>query len=296
MQRTKCALCGSSDYASLLQVKDYRLHTTVQVFDLVRCLRCATVYLNPRPDDEELSKFYPEAFYSAPTVISKFASDFLHGSKLREVYQIKKNGRILDVGCGDGGLLFAFKLRGWKTFGVDTSEEACRRAMNILGGNVNNCSLNGCSFPDRYFDVVFLNHVIEHMPHPHEELIEIGRILKDDGVFLVSTPNIDSYQFEVTKDKWLHLDIPRHLIFYSPNTISILLRSVGFEVVKTSFPLFDFPFDFYFSLKLKRASKSGLVDLIISPILRVISIAVKLLPAWRGSMAVVAVKKSLIYD
>jgi SAM-dependent methyltransferase len=293
MQRTKCALCGSSDCIPLFQAKDYRLHTTEQVFDLVRCLRCGTVYLNPLPNNDELAKFYPEAFYSEPTIISKFASDFLHGSKLREVYQFKKTGRILDVGCGDGGLLFAFKERGWKTFGADTSEKACRRALNTLGGNVYNCSLKTCSFPSKYFDVVFLNHVIEHMPNPIEELIEISRILKDDGIFFLSTPNIDSYQFEVTKDKWLHLDIPRHLIFYSPCNISLLLRRVGFEVVKIRFPLFDFPFDFFFSLKSKNTNKSDLPDFIISPIFRIISIAVKLLPTWRGSMAAVAVKKTV---
>jgi len=112
MQRIKCALCGSINYIPLLQAKDYRLHTTEQVFDLVRCLRCGTVYLNLRPNEEELAKFYPEAFYAEPTVMSKFVSDFLNLLKFREVDQFKKTGRILDVGCGDGGLLFAFKTRG----------------------------------------------------------------------------------------------------------------------------------------------------------------------------------------
>ena len=293
MQRIKCALCGSINYTFMLQAKDYRLHTTEQVFDLVRCLRCGTVYLNPRPNEGELAKFYPEAFYSEPTVMSKFLSGFLNRSKFREVDQFKKTGRILDVGCGDGGLLFAFKVRGWETYGVDTSKKACRLAMKTLGDNVCNCELKACSFPDAYFDVVFLNHVIEHMSCPNEELAEISRILKDKGVVFVYTPNIDSYQFEVTGDKWVHLDVPRHLIFYSPNNVSRLLKNAGLEVVKIKFPLFDFAFDLYFSLKLKLISKHSLLDSIISPILRVISLTVKLLPTWRGSMVVVAVKKIL---
>jgi SAM-dependent methyltransferase len=296
MQRIKCVLCGSIDYIPLLQAKDYRLHTTEQVFGLVRCLRCGVVYLNPRPSGVELAKFYPEAFYAGTNVMSKFVCDFLNRLKFREVDHFKKSGRILDVGCGDGSLLFAFKARGWETSGVDTSEKACRLSVKTLGGNVYNCALKACSFPDSYFDVVFLNHVIEHMSCPNEELVEISRILKDDGVVFVRTPNVDSYQFGVTGDKWLHLDVPRHLVFYSPNTISLLLRNSGLEVVKITFPLFDFPFDFYFGLKLKLASMSCLLDFILSPILRVISLTVKLLPAWRGSMAVVAVKKpSIIY-
>ena len=250
--------------------------------------------MNPRPAEEEFAKFYPEAFYVEPGLISRVISDFLNMLKYREVGHFKKTGRILDVGCGGGGLLFGFKTRGWQTYGVDTSKKACRLAGSTLGGNVFNCTLKTCFFPDKYFDVVFLKHVIEHMPCPNEELVEISRILKDDGIIFVYTPNIDSYQFEVTGDKWLHLDVPRHLIFYSPNTISMLLRNVGLEVVKIRYPLFDFPFDFYFSLKLKIASTSRLLNFMLSPLLRVISLTVKLLPAWRGSMAVVAVKKSSI--
>jgi SAM-dependent methyltransferase len=292
MQRIKCALCGSINYIPLFQSKDYRLHTTEQIFDVVRCLNCGSVYLNPRPAEEELAQFYPETFYSEPTLISKSASNFLNQLKIREVDQFKKTGRILDVGCGDGGLLFAFKTRGWTTYGTDTSEKASHLALKTLGGNVHNCMLKACSFPDSYFDVVFLNHVIEHMSCPNEELVEISRILKDDGLLFVYTPNVASYQFEVTGDKWLHLDIPRHLIFYSPNTISRLLRNAGLNVVKINFPIFDFPFDFYFSLKLRLASMSSLLDFILSPILRITSLIAKLLPAWRGTMAVVAIKKS----
>lgn len=294
MQRVKCALCGSVKYTPLLQAKDYRLHTTEQVFDLVRCLQCGTIYLNPRPNEEELAKFYTKAFYAKPTVISKFVSDFLNFLKFREVDQFKMSGRILDIGCGTGSLLLAFKERGWKVFGVDTSEKACRLAVKTIGGNVSNCTLKSCSFPDGYFDVVFLNHVLEHMSSPNEDFVEISRILKDSGVVFVYTPNVDSYQFEVTCGKWLHLDAPRHLILYSPNNISMLLRNAGFEVVKIKFPLFDFPFDFYFSLKLKLASTNSLLDFVLLPILRTISLIVKLLPAWRGSMAVVAVKKSSV--
>lgn len=294
MQRVACSICGSIDYVPLVQAKDYRLRTTKSVFDLVRCIRCGSVFMNPRPAEEEFAKFYPEAFYAEPGLISKFVSDFLIMLKYREVSHFKKTGRILDVGCGGGGLLFGFKTRGWRTFGVDTSERACRLAERTTGGKIFNCALKVCIFPDKYFDVVVLNHVIEHMSFPNKELAEINRILKNDGIIFVHTPNIDSYQFEVTGGKWLHLDVPRHLIFYSPNTISLLLRNVGLEVANIKYPFFDFPFDFYLSLKQKIASKYSTVNFILSPVLRVISLIVKLLPAWRGSMVVTAVKKSSI--
>ena len=78
----KCALCGSINYIPLLQAKDYRLRTTEQVFDIVRCLQCGIVYLNLRPNDDDLAKFYPETFYAGPTVISKLVSNFLESFKI----------------------------------------------------------------------------------------------------------------------------------------------------------------------------------------------------------------------
>jgi SAM-dependent methyltransferase len=292
MQRTKCVLCESTNCIPLLQVKDNRLHTTEEKFCLVRCLTCGIIYLNPRPNKEDIARFYPEAFYAKPTVMSKVVSEFLNRLKFRKVDQFKKTGRILDVGCGAGGLLHVFEQRGWKVFGVDTSEKACKLAEKTLGKHVCNYELKDCNFPDNFFDVIFLNHVIEHMPSPKEELAEMSRILKNDGIVIVFTPNIASYQFEVSGDKWLHLDIPRHVIFYSPQTISRLFANNGFKVVKINFPIFDFPFDLYFSLKIKIETKNILPDFILSPPLHFISLVVKLLPAWRGSMAVTAVKKS----
>jgi len=287
---TACLLCGSFEYIALDQVVDYRLHTTNQIFNLVRCLRCDAVYLNPLPNNKDFPNFYPEAFYASVDVYS-YVSLFLNQLKFRMVTNLKTKGRILDVGCGGGGLLSLFKDGGWLVYGVDTSEKACKLATKRLGENVYNNTLSGCAFPDDYFDVVFLNHVIEHMSSPYRELDEISRILKNNGLIVICTPNISSYQFVISGDKWLHLDIPRHVILYSPLTITRLLKKTGFQVTNISFPLFDFPLDFYSSLKRKHLLKRNLSNILFSPWLLFFSVVAKLLPAWRGSMIVTAIKK-----
>lgn len=295
MQHVKCVLCGSAKFTPLFQSKDNRLHTSENIFNLVRCARCGTVYLNPRPEGVDLAAFYPEKFYAGSNVLSKLVSDFLNDTKFKGVNVFKKCGRILDVGCGDGGLLYVFKAHGWETYGVDISDNACQLARKKLGSHVYNNSLKLCSFPDSFFDVVFLNHVIEHMPCPYEELSEINRILKENGFVFVYTPNVNSFQFTVSGNNWLHLDSPRHLVLYSESSIRFLLEKIGFRVVKVNFPKFDFPFDLYVSLKTKFSSKNSWVVALVSPLLRLISITVKVLPSWRGSVEVVGVKKSLIH-
>lgn len=294
MQTTNCVLCGSFEHILLDHVVDHRLHTTNQIFNIVRCSKCGAVYLNPMPCKDDFPNFYPVAFYASVDNYPRI-SFFLNQLKFRMVNNLKKKGRIIDVGCGNGGLLSIFKDNGWMVYGVDTSETACKLATKSLGGNVYNSSLKDCAFPNDYFDVVFLNHVIEHMTLPYQELDEISRILKNNGLIVLCTPNIGSYQFTVSGNKWLHLDIPRHVILYSPLTITRLLRNAGFQVTNTSFPLFDFPLDFYCSLKRKYSPKHNLSSIAFSPFLLLFSVVAKLLPVWRGSMIVTAIKKAKLH-
>jgi SAM-dependent methyltransferase len=166
-------------------------------------------------------------------------------------------------------------------------------AKKKLGRNIFNCELKDCHFPDSYFDVVTLNHVLEHIPDPNEELREIRRILKDGGTLLLSTPNIDSLQFKISKERWFGLDLPRHLYYYSYETIVTMLEKNGFDVVKVTYPLLDFPLDFFHSLKAKwlyKGSKLLNFKILILPPLLIASMLIKLHPAWRGSVEIIAQK------
>jgi len=89
---------------------------------------------------------------------------------------LKKSGRILDVGCGDGSFLLSFSERGWDTYGVDVSKDACNLAIKRLRRNIFNSELSNCCFPSNYFDVIILNHALEHLSNPNETLKEISII------------------------------------------------------------------------------------------------------------------------
>jgi SAM-dependent methyltransferase len=72
-----------------------------------------------------------------------------------------------------------------------------------------------------------MNHVIEHLPNPKETLQEIKRILRKDGLLLITTPNFDSINAKIFKENWFPLEIPRHLYLFTPVTLKKLLNSVG---------------------------------------------------------------------
>src|SRR5262249_53138007 len=126
---------------------------------------------------------------------------------------------ILDVGCGSGTLLGLLKQRGFQVRGVDFSAEAAAIAKSENGVNVAVGSIEEARFSNRSFDIVTLFHVMEHVTNPRRVLAEVARVLKPDGVVVLQVPNIESWQFKIFGARWYGLDIPRHVIDYSKNSM-----------------------------------------------------------------------------
>jgi methionine biosynthesis protein MetW len=117
---------------------------------------------------------------------------------IREVTQLgwRKGSKILDCGCGDGKAVqfLAQKLSVAETFGIDISHDKLEQAK-AKGLNVKAVDLNREQIPfsGNYFDLVFCNHVIEHLLDPDHLLDEVFRTLKNDGIFILTTPNLAAW-------------------------------------------------------------------------------------------------------
>jgi hypothetical protein len=62
MERVDCAACGSSDSERLFSAPDFS-SDTLEKFNLVRCAECELVFVDPRPDSEELGGYYRPEYY-----------------------------------------------------------------------------------------------------------------------------------------------------------------------------------------------------------------------------------------
>ena len=151
MELVCCVLCGSDRSKDILKARDYRFQITDEEFNVVQYQRCGLIYVNPRPTEKEIARFYPQDYYSNEEGIAKVVSRLLQNMKIKKIINFKRKGRILDIGCGDGEFLLCFKKRGWEVYGVDTSEYAYRLARRKLGRNVFNCELKRLSFPNCFF-------------------------------------------------------------------------------------------------------------------------------------------------
>lgn len=228
MERIDCLLCGSHDNSVLYEARDPD-RITKEYYRAVKCTRCGFVYTNPRPTKEEMSNFYYGRYYGQLATYSGLFFELLNlffvRRRAKRINRFKTDGRILDVGCGQGRLLRVLKEEGFEVFGIDPYGPE-DKGLNIL-----NIELGDGVFKDSFFDVVTLWHVLEHTHDPLKLLVIIRKILKDDGLLLLATPNIGSLEARLSKEMWFHLDLPRHLYHFNLPTIREILKKTGFKII-----------------------------------------------------------------
>ena len=255
MKFIPCDLCGNQDYHILYVTKD-RYFPINGTFQLVKCLDCGLLYLNPQPESEELQRHYPtESYYAYSTV--KGATSIMDSDKLdrwrtlREILvrplsrilpslrsemekelaylgPIRPGMRVLDVGCGVGNVLSFYREQGASTYGVEINTQACEEG--VRKGHKMFCGqLSEGKFEDEFFDIVRFYQSLEHVFSPTSTLLETRRILKRGGKVWISIPNHHSLQVKLF-GKWFYaIESPRHLFGFTPRTIISLFTKTGFH-------------------------------------------------------------------
>jgi SAM-dependent methyltransferase len=199
-------------------------------FSYLRC-RCGLVYLHPQPDFGCLWDLYVgKAVCTVDTGIDPTGEEIIHRSRfageLDRIEKLRSPGRILDIGSAWGFFLAEARERGWKTWGVELSREASGYARSRFGLDVFTGKLAEARLPESHFDAVTLWHVLEHIPEPLAELAEIRRILRNDGLLVVSVPTLWSVS------DYLSDAIPLHLFYFDKATLTALARKAGFRVLR----------------------------------------------------------------
>jgi 2-polyprenyl-3-methyl-5-hydroxy-6-metoxy-1,4-benzoquinol methylase len=147
-----------------------------------------------------------------------------------------ETARLLDVGCGSGSFLQLAESCGWRATGIDPDEKAVAAAVakshEAFCGDIDLLEGN-----EDVFDVITLNHVLEHLHDPVCVLGKCRRLLKPGGQLWLEFPRIDSRGHRRFGKNWRGLECPRHLVFFSVPAILRVLKSLGFvKILQRSRP------------------------------------------------------------
>lgn len=182
--------------------------------------------------------------------------------KIKLLLKEHKISNIIDLGCGDGSILYALKklnlLKNKKVYAIDISRERIERVKKIADNFI--CLVGDvCRLPkeikNNYFDLVISSQVIEHMDNPEKMIKEIGRILKTNAFLYLGTVFKKKYAwyFYRNNGKWV-LD-PTHIREYTQeNDLLHILQTNNLKILTNTKQLFWFPITDFFLKRMKKGA------------------------------------------
>lgn len=169
-------------------------------------------------------------FSTKPVFLKKFLSSFLF-QRLFQTYPIytgfnNKHPSILDIGCGDGNFLAKAKKAGWDCYGTEYSDGLIQR---LAARGITACKDVADFIGKKQFDVIRMNHVLEHLDDPNTTLEVVYKLLNDTGSLIIGAPNFNT-EAKIFKEFYaLHLPYHRH--HYTKQSITTLLKENRFNIV-----------------------------------------------------------------
>src|SRR5262245_27840110 len=141
-------------------------------------------------------------------------------------------GRMLDFGCGGGWYARQMCERGWHVTGMDFSAHAAREVTRRYGIPVHVGTLPHPAVAPESFDLITMGCVLEHVHDPHQVIAGAAQALRPGGNLVIVVPNIASWGFRHFGRDWWPLELPRHLLHFTPATLRRLVEAHGLQVVE----------------------------------------------------------------
>lgn len=229
MRQIACPVCKTSP------------HSTPEAQSIHSCSFCGVrwTYL---PQDVDTAALYSDEVYAVvdnrrslfERIIFSEAKKVL--GKAKELNPSAKT--LLDFGCGKGQFLSVAKELGWNGLGIETAAERAEFSRQKYGVEVLGDYYQGGKVHPESFDLITLNHVLEHLPDPMGLAGELGDSnLSVGGLIYLEVPRADSWQAKLAGKNWMHWDIPKHLTHWTEKGLEREFSKIGYQ--RIAFPRFS---------------------------------------------------------
>lgn len=218
-----CKLCGSQNVEVIHNGTRDRAD-----IDVLKCKNCGLVFLSKIVTDEN---FYSDSLMRKTIDFDKWRMNTQKDDNRRYLQhkELIAGKNILDFGCGNGGFLKLAQADAKIAYGIDLDSET----VAYLKNEGIKCFKSVEELPSIKFDVIFMFHVIEHLPDPKFYLDILSNYLCDGGIIIIETPNADDALLSLYRCK-AFADFTYwspHICLYNEFTLNKMLSDSGFEVL-----------------------------------------------------------------
>ena len=252
LNKSVCLLCGNLAH---LKHDSYPGYQDPLIFKIYHCPTCHTAYSLPRvntqklyesiykngncvPGYERYWKYYEKvkSLSNPLNYISNAESAYFAVKEiLSEKIINKADFKILEIGSGMGYLTYSLKKDKYNIIGLDISKTAVEQAKKTFG-DYYVCE-NLYEYSEKFiesYDIVILTEVIEHIEQPIDFINAITKLLKPQGLTIITTPNRSIYPEDVV---WASDSPPVHLWWFSEESMIYIAKKLDLFV-----NFFDFTF------------------------------------------------------
>ena len=227
METVRCNLCGSDNYRVIYSMPDARYFVD-EWFNVVECINCGLGFVNPRPTSSEMPRYYPSSYYD----YFDHERDYhwhRYAAEARFLPKVDSSNHklLLDLGCANGNFPRFMQQLGWGVEGVEVSQNS----KPIFDFEVYKEEFEEIPIDEPRYDAITAWAVLEHVHDPMAYFKKASQVLKPGGIFVFLVTN-----FESISSRYLFLeDIPRHLYFFTAETVRRYLAKSGFDLIRTDY-------------------------------------------------------------
>lgn len=251
LESVACNLCSATDFdvlhpsnyetfSSLEQLtKIYSSSSEDSLFDqIVRCVSCDLIYLNPRISGEVVKTGYTIAIDTRHHEQDYFREHSfrraLNGlnAYLKPLLGKLESPRLVDVGCAGGIFVKVANDFGFDAKGLELSQYLANFGTEKYNVQILPMTLEDFASENRNRDITLVSFwdVLEHLPDPSSTLKTVNSILDESGLLLLNLPMVDTFPAKLLSFKWpFYLNV--HTYYFSIDTITRLLEKSGFKII-----------------------------------------------------------------
>jgi 2-polyprenyl-3-methyl-5-hydroxy-6-metoxy-1,4-benzoquinol methylase len=220
-----CPVCQSCQTATFQDVREYRFR---------KCEQCQFVFLHPMPSEMVLESMYNMGGKITPYFYPKAKSRLHRALRIAmHLYRFAWRGPVLDVGCGGGFQVEAFRRLGMRPTGLDISVNSIAFARNKFKKSDFYCEcFEKFSSRGKKFQLIYSSELIEHVTDIDLYMKFLLHNTADRGYVYITTPDISSPLVPGNILDWDVFNPPRHVQFFQPKNLRRLFEDRGFSVSK----------------------------------------------------------------